>query len=103
MRSSAITTKGRWLGEGVCAIMTLTIDLEPELEAQLQEAAAKTGLDASAFVVRALEEQLQQRSPLSVVPSHLSQEESTLLQKINRGLPEEVWQEYHDLIARRRA
>ncbi len=29
-------------------------------------------------------------------------EEEALLQKINRGLPEEIWQEYHTLIARRR-
>jgi len=83
--------------------MTLTIDLKPELEAQLREEAAKTGLDASAFVVRALEERLQRRSPQPLVPSHLSSEESALLEKINQGLPEEIWQEYDHLIASRRA
>jgi hypothetical protein len=83
-------------------IMALTIDLNPELEAQLREEAAKTGIDTSAFVVRALEERLQRKSRQRV-PSHLSQEEAALLQKINQGLPEAMWQEYHNLIAKRRA
>jgi hypothetical protein len=37
------------------------------------------------------------------MPSHLSQEEVSLLQKINQGLPEATWQEYQELIAKRRA
>ncbi len=82
--------------------MALMIDLKPELEAQLREEAAKTGIDTSAFVVRALEDQLRRRSRQRA-PSHLSQEDSTLLQKINQGLPEAMWQEYEDLIAKRRA
>ena len=82
--------------------MTLTIDLKPELEAQLREASAKTGIDTSAFVVHALKEQLRRKSR-QPVPPHLSHEEAVLLQKINQGLPEVIWQEYHDLIAKRRA
>jgi predicted transcriptional regulator len=82
--------------------MTLTIDLQPELEARLREEAAKSGIDAGTFVVRALEEQLQRYSRKSI-PSHLSQEEAALLQKINQGLHEAIWQEYHDLIVKRRA
>lgn len=82
--------------------MTLTIDLTQELEAQLREEAAKKGIDTGTFVIRALEERLR-RNRRQRVPSHLSPEESALLQKINQGLPETVWQEYHDLIAKRRA
>lgn len=82
--------------------MTLTIDLTPELEAQLRAEAASKGVDASTFVVRALEKQLQRKSNQRV-PSTLSQEESALLQQINQGLPETVWQEYHDLVAKRRS
>ncbi len=82
--------------------MTLTIDLNPELEAQLQAEAAKEGIDAGAFVVRTLEERLQRISRRRL-PSHLSTEESALLQKIIQGLPETIWQEYQDLIAKRRA
>ena len=82
--------------------MTLNIELDPELEAQLREEAARTGSDANAFVVRTLEERLR-RGRRQGVATHLSQEEAALLQKINQGMPEATWQEYHDLIARRRA
>jgi hypothetical protein len=82
--------------------MTLTIDLKPELEAQVWEEAANQGIDAGAFVVHVLEEQLQRKSRQQV-PSHLSPEEAALLRKINQGLPEVTWQEYHDLVAKRRA
>ena len=82
--------------------MTLIIDLTPELEAQLREEAADRGIDASTFVVRALEERLH-RKTRQRVPFQLSQEETVLIQKINRALPEAIWQEYHDLVARRRA
>ena len=82
-------------------MMTLTIDLQPELEAQLRDEAEKTGIDAGTLVARALEERFQRSRP--PVPLHLSQEEAVLFQKIHQGLPEATWQEYHDLIAKRRA
>ena len=82
--------------------MNLTIDLQPELEAKLKDEAARTGIDAGTFVVRALEAQLQRNSRQSV-SSHLPQEEAILLQKINRGLPETTWQKYEDLVAKQRA
>ncbi len=81
--------------------MTLIIDLRPELEAQLKDEAAKTGIDAGTLVIRALEERLQRNR--QIVPSHLSQEETDLFEKINQGLSESIWQEYHALIAKRRA
>jgi len=49
--------------------MTLTIDLKPELEAQLREEAAKSGMDASTFVVQALQERLQSKSRLRLPAS----------------------------------
>lgn len=82
--------------------MVLTINLKPELEAQVLEEAAKTGIDAGAFVVRAIEEQLYRKNNAHM-SSNLSRDEALLLQKINDGLPEPTWQEYHDLIAKRRA
>ncbi len=82
--------------------MTLTIELKPDLEARLRAEAAKEGIDAGAFVVRTLEQRLQRKSRRRL-PSHLSPEESALLQKINQGLPEATWQEYQDLIVKRRA
>lgn len=82
--------------------MTLTIELKPELEARLQAEAAKTGIDTGACIVNALEERLQHKVRRRLPPQR-SQEESELLQKINQGLPEEAWQEYHALIEERRA
>lgn len=37
------------------------------------------------------------------VPTQLPPEESALLQRINEGLPGDVWERYHTLVARRRA
>ena len=82
--------------------MTLTIDLKPELEAQLQEESVKKDCDANTLVVEALEALFQLKNHDRTLKS-LSHEESVLLQKINHGLPETVWQEYHDMIAKRRA
>ncbi len=82
--------------------MTLTIDLKPELEAQLQEESVKKDCDANTLVVEALEALFQFKNH-DRAPERLSHEESVLLQKINHGLPEAIWQEYHDLIAKRRA
>ena len=82
--------------------MTLTIDLKPELEAQLRAEAARIGSDTNAFVVQALEERLRRKGRQPVAP-HLSHEESLLLQKINQGLPEATWQEYRELVDKRRA
>lgn len=81
--------------------MSSTIELNPELEAQLHEEATKTGIDTSAFVVRMVEAQLR-RKTRQRVPANLSSEDSILLQKINQGLPETTWQEYDNLIAKRR-
>jgi hypothetical protein len=82
--------------------MAVTIDLNPELEAQLRKEAEKTGIDASTFVIRKLEEILKEGDPESASP-HLSADESALLQKINQGLPEALWQEYQGLVAKRRS
>ncbi|MCW3098527.1 MAG: hypothetical protein JWL77_4145 [Chthonomonadaceae bacterium] len=71
-----------------------------ELETLLRDEAAKTGTDTETFIVRALEERLQRSS--QPIPAHLSPEETVLLQKINQGLSEAVWREYHRLIAKRR-
>ncbi len=79
---------------------TITLELTPELEQQLWDEAAKEGLEPSHYIVNTLKERL--RSPLRDV-SRLSKAEANLLQKINLGLPPEVWEHYHALIAKRRA
>ena len=81
--------------------MTLTIDITPQLESQLRKAAAKQGLDASEYVINTLQEHL--RHAQNDGTPHLTEREFCLLQQINLGLPEETWQHYHELIAKRRA
>ena len=84
--------------------MTLTIELQPELEAWLREEAARAGQDPGTFVRNALEERLRQApSRARGLPPHLPRKEAELLLAINQGLAPELWQRYHELIAKRRA
>lgn len=76
--------------------MTLLIDLPPEMETQLREQASKEGIDAPQYVVIALKEHIRQFSS-----QHRSEDE--LLMRISQGLPEQVWEQYDTLIAKRRA
>jgi hypothetical protein len=79
---------------------TITLELTPELELQLRNEAAKQGLDPNHYIVNALKERLRS-VPRDV--SRLSKAEADLLQNINLGLPPEMWERYHTLIAKRRA
>jgi hypothetical protein len=79
---------------------TITLELTPELEQRLRDEAAKQGLDPSRYIVIALKERLR---PAVRDVSRLSKAEAGLLQKMNLGLPPEMWEDYHALIAKRRA
>lgn len=81
--------------------MLLTINITPELEAQLRDEAAREGLDANAYIVHTLEEHL--RPSHAHHPPHLSEAEAHLLQQINQGLPQDMWQRYHELLDKRHA
>lgn len=76
----------------------ITLEIPPELEQQLREAAAKQGLDPDRYIVNALTDRL--RPPASSL-LHLSRTEAELLQQINLGLPQSTWDTYHELIAKR--
>lgn len=83
--------------------MTLTIEIEPELEMQLREEAARSGLDTTAFIQRTLKNGLRRGKKLSdVLPPHLSRRESELLQRVNLEISEETWRRYRELKAKRR-
>ncbi len=77
-----------------------SVNIEPELETQVRREAAKHGLDANDYVVHAVQERL--RRDQKNKPPRLSAKESELLQKINIGLPQEIWQRYRELIEKRR-
>ncbi|MGH9800798.1 MAG: hypothetical protein ACRD82_10570, partial [Blastocatellia bacterium] len=83
---------------------SLTIELKPELEIRLRDAANKAGLDAKTFITLSLEERLRESdSKNGKLPPRLSKRESGLIKKINEGLPEEIWKQYRQLAAKRRA
>jgi hypothetical protein len=83
--------------------MTLTVNLSPELVEALQALAGRTGQDLDSTIAGLLQEQLR-RHASPVAPSSLcSPAETRLLQQIQQGLPEDTWQRYHELVAKREA
>lgn len=76
--------------------MTITLELPHELELHLREEADQKGVSLKRHILQRLDEAgaFVGRIPLT---------ESELLQKINIGLPEEVWFEYRRLTALRKA
>ena len=80
--------------------MTMILNIAPDLETQVRQAAEKAGVTPDAYVANLLERHL--RSPGSEA-SNLSETETRLLQQINLGLSQSTWQHYHELIKKRRA
>jgi hypothetical protein len=81
--------------------MTLTVNLAPESVDALYELAGRTGQDLDSTVAVLLREQLQRHVPPDAPTSCCSPAETHLLQQLQHGLPEEIWQRYHELVARR--
>ena len=73
--------------------MNLTLNLRPDLENRLREKAAQDGVLPEACALTLLEDQLPDRSA-----SEMS--ESELMLEAARGLPETVWQRFHELSRR---
>jgi hypothetical protein len=78
--------------------MSLTLELPPELEAEVRSAAAREGVAPESFAVNAIEERLRGGES-----GERPKSESELLEAIGAGLPAATWQRYHALLARRRA
>jgi hypothetical protein len=78
---------------------TIALELTLELERQLQDEAAKLGIDPRHYILNTLSLHfgLVQRQP-----SFLDRAETELLQKINIGLSQQTWERYRDLIVKRR-
>jgi hypothetical protein len=79
--------------------MVLTIDLAPEIESRLREAAAGRGVEPREYVVETLRQHLR---AVSTDPPCLSPAESRLLEEINQGFSEWDWSRYRHLIENRR-
>jgi hypothetical protein len=76
---------------------TIALELTPELEQQIQDEAAKQGLELKHYILKTLSQNL---SSVQLQPKPLS--EFDLLQKISIGLSPETWDSYHALINKRR-
>jgi hypothetical protein len=87
--------------------MTITIEMAPDLEQQLQDAAAQAGLEPDVYIVETLREHLAHPDavPARRPPDaqHLSAAEARLLLKINQSLDGIAWARYHALVVKRRA
>ncbi|TVQ18811.1 MAG: hypothetical protein EA367_13695 [Leptolyngbya sp. DLM2.Bin15] len=78
----------------------ITLQLPPELEQQLRTEAAKQGIHPDRYILNVLQDRLQ--ASLHPTPA-LSKVETDLLEQINLGLSSDRWEDYHRLIAKRRA
>jgi hypothetical protein len=76
------------------------LDITPDLETQIRQAAAKAGVEPDTYITNILEQHLGREDREG---ASLSNTETELLQQINLGLPQETWQHYHQLIAKRRS
>ena len=75
---------------------TINLTLSPELEQKLRTEAAKQGLEPDRYILNTLQERL-----LNLPTSQPT--EADLLQQINIGFSAPTWEQYHTLIAKRRA
>jgi hypothetical protein len=76
---------------------TINLTLSPELEQRLRTEAFKQGLEPDLYILNTLQERLQPDIPTS------QPTEADLLQQINIGFSAQTWDQYHTLIAKRRA
>ena len=84
--------------------MTVTLELDADIEEQLQEQAAALGTTVESFAVKSVVDSLNRlrHRPPPPVGKVLSKEESRLMIEINRGLPETTWLRQRELNQKRR-
>ena len=84
--------------------MKLEIEIVPDLEDQLQQAANHAGIEPRDYVTQVLQQNLNQYQLSSRSKSkQLSASETELFQRINRSLTAAQWKRYHDLQDKREA
>lgn len=81
--------------------MSLTIEITPELEGQVREAAADEGLSPDAFILESIAERLRRPKPIG--GKWFAGRESELLQAINDSMAQIDWIRYRELISKRQA
>jgi hypothetical protein len=83
--------------------MTITIEINPETEKQLQYAAARAGVAPEAYIVGLLQQNLRRATQRHKADRSLPRQEAELLRKINRSLSQIQWERYDQLVGKRRA
>ncbi|MBV7331349.1 hypothetical protein KFU94_24550 [Chloroflexi bacterium TSY] len=83
--------------------MTITLDIAPELESQIRQAAAKAGLAPDVYLIGEIERLLQGGNRKQSNVKQLPQIEANLLQKINQSFSQIEWMHYRELVAKRQA
>ncbi|NJL41147.1 MAG: hypothetical protein HC840_28735 [Leptolyngbyaceae cyanobacterium RM2_2_4] len=81
--------------------MALEIKISPELEQQLQQAAAQAGVAPDVYAMRLLEQGLSLTRLQSNSVKRLSSAEAELLQRINHSLSQIDWNRYRTLLTKR--
>lgn len=79
--------------------MNITLNVTPDMERQLKQAARQIGLTPDSYVVELLKQDLRTRA----APERLSPVETELLQRINASLSAIEWERYRALLAKRDA
>lgn len=77
--------------------MTLVVNLTPEIESKVREAAEAEGMDAVTYV----RETITARLPFPVPTASMTEKE--LVEEINRGFSEAFWERFRVLVRRREA
>ncbi len=93
--------------------MTLVLEITPDLEKQIRQAASNAGTPIDKYVLESVMERLAQTQHTQNKPSQnntnqytgkrLSLLEVHLLEKINQSLAQIQWERYRELLARRQA
>jgi fructose-1,6-bisphosphatase len=93
--------------------MTLVLEITPELEKQIRQAASSAGTPIDRYILESVIERLVQTQHTQNKPSQnntgqntgkrLSSVEVQLLEKINQSLAQIQWDRYRELLARRKA
>jgi hypothetical protein len=81
--------------------MALEIKIPPEIEQQLQQAAAQVGVTPDVYAMHLLEQGLTHTSSQDNSGKRLSSAETELLQRINYSLSQVNWERYRNLLAKR--
>ncbi|MEZ4658467.1 MAG: hypothetical protein R2911_12915 [Caldilineaceae bacterium] len=83
--------------------MTIVLEVAPELESQIHEAAKDAGISTDAFILESIQKRLAQGKQPAVRHTQLPKLEVDLIQKINQSMSQIQWGRYKELLAKRQS